>query len=139
MFGVRWLLAIAAIVFLAMWGWRELSMRAARERVESREAEIRQLQQENDQLRVQIARMNREVTTGNMFSVAAPPNVAARVLLDPQQRAFVVVLARRGSYDLALNGQKIARVDVPMAGQKTLMLDHLPPPSDIKAFTLTAR
>ena len=134
----RWLI-IAAIVFLALWGWRELGMRASRERLVSRDAEVQQLQQENEQLRVQLARVTRELTIGNMYNVAAPPNVSARVLLDPQQRAFVVVLAPRGSYDFAVNGQKVARIDVPKAGQKTVMLDHLPPQSEIKSFTLTSR
>ncbi|HJT18613.1 MAG TPA: hypothetical protein VJ853_14555 [Thermoanaerobaculia bacterium] len=133
---MRWLLAIAALVFLAMWGWRELGMRAVNERIASRDAEIGRLQLENDSLRAQIARMNREVTTGNIFSVTAPPNVSARVLLDPQQRAFVVVLAPRGSYELDLNGQKIATIDVPKSAQKTMMLDHLPALSDIKTFEL---
>jgi len=131
----RWL-GIAAIVFLALWGWRELGTRALQERIASRDAEVRQLQQENDALRAQLARVTREVTTGNMFAVSAPPNVSARVLLDPQQRAFVVVLAPRGSYELDLNGGKIASIDVPKSGQKTMMLDHLPPPGEIKSFEL---
>jgi len=124
------------VVFLALWGWRELAVRAQSERLASRDAEVRQLQQENDALRAQLARTNREVTLGNAFAVTAPPNVAARVLLDPQQRAFVVVLAPRGSYELDLNGQKLAAIVVPKSGQKTMMLDHLPPLSEIKTFEL---
>jgi len=134
----RWL-GIAAILFLALWGWRELGTRALVERIASRDAEIRQMQLENDSLRAQLARVNREVSTGNMFAVTAPPNVSARVLLDPQQRAFVVVLAPRGSYELDLNGQKIAIVVVPKSGQKTMMLDHLPAPGEIKTFELKAK
>jgi hypothetical protein len=128
-----------AIVFLALWGWRELGLRAMRERMASRDAEVRQLQQENDSLRAQLARTNREVTIGNAFAVTAPPNIAARVLLDPQQRAFVVVLAPRGRYELDLNGTKLASIDVPKSGQKTMMLDHLPPLSEIKTFELKAK
>jgi hypothetical protein len=131
----RWL-GIAAIVFLALWGWRELGTRALQERIASRDAEVRQLQQENDALRAQLARVTRELTTGNIFSVTAPPNTSARVLLDPQQRAFVVVLAPRGTYELDLNGQRIASIDVPKSGQKTMMLDHLPALSQIKSFEL---
>jgi len=134
----RWL-GIAAILFLALWGWRELGTRALVERIASRDAEIRQMQLENDSLRAQLARVNREVSTGNMFAVTAQPNVSARVLLDPQQRAFVVVLAPRGSYELDLNGQKIAIVVVPKSGQKTMMLDHLPAPGEIKTFELKAK
>jgi len=134
----RWL-GIAAILFLALWGWRELATRALQERIASRDAEVRQLQQENEVLRAQLARVNREVTIGNIFSVTAPPNASARVLLDPQQRAFVVVLAPRGSYELDLNGQKIAAIDVPRSGQKTMMLDHVPAPSEIKSFELKSK
>ena len=132
-------MAIAAIVFLALWGWRELGMRASGERVASRDAEIRQLRQENEMLRGQLARLNHELTTGSFFAVSTPPNVAARVLVDPQQRAFIVVLAPQGSYDLALNGQKIAAIDVPRSGQRTMLLEHLPPQADIEEFSLQAR
>jgi len=114
-------------------------MRASGERVASRDAEIRQLRQENEMLRGQLARLNRGLTTGSFFAVSAPQNVAARVLVDAQQRAFIVVLAPRGSYDLALNGQKIATIDVPRSGQRTMLLDHLPPLDATKSLTLTAR
>jgi hypothetical protein len=46
-FGIsRWWM-VAAVLFLALWGWRELSVRVMRERVNTREAEIRRVTNEN--------------------------------------------------------------------------------------------
>ena len=45
-----WWLATAATLFLALWGWREFGIRVARERLETQEAEVRRLTEENARL-----------------------------------------------------------------------------------------
>ena len=66
MFAPRLWLAAAAIVFAALWGWRELAVRAFRERVASRDAEIRRLTVENTRLGDQLTRLNFEMNVLTM-------------------------------------------------------------------------
>jgi len=121
-------------------------MRASGEHLASRDAEIRRLQQDNFRLQEQLTRANRELAlTANIFTVAAPKNASARVFIDPQQRAFVVIVAPPGSYELSVirsdqpNPQRVASIGIPSSGQKTLMLTQLPPQTAIKSFALTPR
>src|SRR6185295_19374063 len=48
-----WWLATAATLFLALWGWREVGIRVARERIVAQQAEIRGLTEERDRLATQ--------------------------------------------------------------------------------------
>ena len=48
-----WWLATAATLFLALWGWREVGIRVAREQVIAQQAEIRGLTEERDRLAAQ--------------------------------------------------------------------------------------
>ena len=138
-----WWLATLTVVFLALWGWRELGIRVAKEHTASREAEIRQLNEEN----ARLARLNRELATAtSIFTVAAPQNVSARVFVEAQDRGVLIVTnAARGSYELSVtlanqpNPETIAKFDIAATGEKAMTLDHLPPLQTIKSFTLAAR
>jgi len=41
--------------------------------------------------------------------------------------------------ELLTKSEAIATIDVPKSGQKTVMLDHLPPAGSVKLFALAAR
>jgi hypothetical protein len=148
----RWL-AAAAILFAALWGWRELSIRVARERIASRDAEIRQLTVDNARLADQLARVNFEVTVLAMpgtktFVVAAPGNGSARVVVNRQGQGLAIVdnlpeNAAEKSYELWVarsdqsKPQSVTVFDMPAAGGKTIPLEHLPALSVIKSFSVT--
>jgi hypothetical protein len=146
-----WWLATAAVVLLFLWGWRELGIRAAREKIASRDAEINQLAQDNARLTEQVARLKYEMSVlaapeTKMFGVAAPTNVYARVSINPRGQALLIIAgAPPSTYELWVTRsdqpkpQSVATFDVPRAGQKTIPLQHLPPQKTIKSFSLTAR
>ena len=82
----------------------------------------------------------------NIFTVAGPQNVSARVFVDSQDRGVLIVWnAAKGPWGLSVirtdqpNPETIATFDIPPSGQKAMTLDHLPPLAMIKSFSLTAR
>ena len=141
--GAWWWLATAAIVFLALWGWRELGIRVAKEHVASRDAEIRHLNEEN----ARLSRLNRELASAtSIFLVPGPQNVSARVFVDSKDRGVLIVSnAAKGAYELSValsnkpNPVSIATFEIPASGQKAMTLDQLPPRATIKSFALTAQ
>ncbi|HWS72063.1 MAG TPA: hypothetical protein VN605_08110, partial [Thermoanaerobaculia bacterium] len=56
-----WWLATAATLFLALWGWRELGIHAAKERMQSQEAELTSLQEQNELLAQQKEKLSAEL------------------------------------------------------------------------------
>jgi len=146
-----WWLATAALLFLFLWGWRELGIRAAREKIASRDAEINQLTIENARLGEQVARLSREASElappgTKSFAVSAPPVVSARVSINPQGQALLTITgAPPNTYKLWViqleqpKPQNVATFEVGRSGQKTIPLQRLPPLKSIKAFSLTAR
>jgi hypothetical protein len=124
---------------LFLWAWRELGIRVAVERNASGEAEVRLASHVIGNLTNQLTKIDNELANvTNVYTVAGLQKGSARVFADPQGRGLVVISnAAKGTYDLKADGQAIATVDVPKSGQKTVMLDHLPPQP--KALTLTAR
>lgn len=138
-----WLIAVA-FVLLALWGWRELGMRVEKERGASRDAEIRQLQEENTHLKAQISKLETDLGAGTaMFDVAGPRVGSARVFIYAEGHGLLVTTdVPKGKYVLrtdAPDAPPIATIAVPASGEKALMLDHLPPQQSIKSFTLTSR
>ena len=93
----RWWMAAAAL-FLALWGWRELSIRVAREKVNTSEAEIRNLAGENqllsarnEKLSAEMAALaSRDTRTIALTGQQVSPSASAKVFLEPQQRRAVV-------------------------------------------------
>jgi len=145
----RWLL-IGVIVFAALWGWRELAVRAMQERIASRDAEISRLTAENKLLNDQIKKLNFEMNvlamTGTKAFTASSPQGSAHIFVNPEGHGVAIVeKLPSGSYELSvlradqLKMETVTAFDVPPAGSKTVSLDHLPPPNLIKSFSLTAR
>ena len=52
-----WAPLIVALLFLALWMWREFGIRVMREHLTSQEAEINRLQRDNDRLTHELERL----------------------------------------------------------------------------------
>jgi len=152
----RWWMA-AAVVFLALWGWRELSIRVMREKVNSREADIRRLAGQNQLLSNNNEKLSAQITalasadtrtialTGQQVS----PSASAKVFLEPQQRRAVVFFynlpanASDKSYQLwILRGdqpkpQSAGVFDVTNSGAASISIENLPLATEIKGLAVT--
>jgi hypothetical protein len=152
----RWWLATAATLFLALWGWREMGIRVAREHDRSQQAEIARLNDEN-----QVLQAQKEKLAAAVSSLAAPatqtialtgqqmsPSASARVFMDPDKHRAVVVFANLPacpndkSYQLwVIRGdqpkpQSAGVFDVEK-GSATITIDNLPVMTEIKALAVT--
>jgi len=157
-FAVRpWWLATAATVFLALWGWRELGIRAAREKVVSQDAEIRRLSEENARLNDRTRKLSSEISSlasrdTRMISLAGQrvsPGASAKFFLEPSRRRAVVFFynlpANPGdkSYQLWIiradqpKPQSAGVFDVPNGGNATISVENLPVATEIKALAVT--
>lgn len=156
-FGIsRWWM-VAAAIFLALWGWRELSVRVSREKINSREAEIRRLAGEN-----QLLTSRNEKLSAEMAALASPdtrtialtgqqvsPSASAKVFLEPQQRRAVVFFYNLPanpsdkSYQLwILRGdqpkpQSAGVFDVTTASGASISIENLPLATEIKGLAVT--
>jgi len=153
----NWWLATAATLFLALWGWRELSVRAAKSRIHDQEATIRQLTNQNDLLASQREKLATEMAAlagADTRSIAltgqaASPSASARVFVEPKTRRAIVFF-----YNLPVNADDksyqlwIIRADQPKPqsagvfsvardGQATVKVENLPTDVPIKAFAVT--
>ena len=128
-------------MLLFLWAWRELGIRVAVERNASGEAEVRLATHVIGNLTNQLAKIDNELANvTNVYPVTGLPKGSARVFADPQGRGLVVISnAPKGTYDLKADAQTIATIEVPKSGQKTVILDHLPPAGTIKLFALFSR
>jgi anti-sigma-K factor RskA len=152
----RWWMAAAAL-FLALWGWRELSVRVVRERVNSRDAEIRRLAGEN-----QLLTARNEKLSAEMAALASPdtrtialtgqqvsPSASAKVFLEPQQRRAVVFFYNLPanpsdkSYQLWIlradqpKPQSAGVFDVTKNGGASISIENLPLATEIKGLAVT--
>jgi anti-sigma-K factor RskA len=152
----RWWMA-AAVVFLALWGWRELSVRVTREKINSREAEIRRLAGENqllaarnEKLSAEMASLaSRDTRTISLTGQQVSPSASAKVFLEPQQRRAVVFFynlpanAADKSYQLwILRGdqpkpQSAGVFDVTKSGAASISIENLPLATEIKGLAVT--
>jgi anti-sigma-K factor RskA len=156
-FGVsRWWMA-AAVVFLALWGWRELSVRVTREKVSSSEAEIRRLAGENrmlaahnEKLTAAVAALSsRDTRTIALTGQQIAPSASAKVFLDPGQRRAIVFFynlpanATDKSYQLWIlradqpKPQSAGVFDVTRSGAASISIDNLPLATEIKGLAVT--
>ena len=151
-----WWLATAATLFLALWGWRELAIRAAKVRIHDQEAQIQQLGEQNSLLEQQKAKLAAEMSalasadtrTISLAGQAVAPAASARVFLEPAKRRAVVFFynlpenAKDKSYQLW-----IIRADQPKpqsagvfdatSGHASLTISNLPIDTQIKALAVT--
>jgi anti-sigma-K factor RskA len=156
-FGIsRWWMA-AAVLFLALWGWRELSVRVMRERVNTREAEIRRVESENELLASRNEKLaaemsalaSRDTRTIALSGQQVSPSASAKVFLEPQQRRAVVFFynlpanAADKSYQLwILRGdqpkpQSAGVFDVTKDGAASISIENLPLATEIKGLAVT--
>jgi anti-sigma-K factor RskA len=153
----RWWLATAATIFFALWGWRELTMRAARENLASRDAEIQTLTAENALIKQRNEKLNSEIITlastgTHMIALTGQqisPNATARVFLAQQQRRAVVLFANLPanpndkSYQLWIiradqaKPQSAGVFDVGTGGTAAITIDNLPLDTEIKGMAVT--
>ena len=156
-FGIsRWWM-VAAAFFLALWGWRELSVRVVREKVNSSEAEVRRLAGENqlltarnDKLSAEMAALaSQDTRTIALTGQQVSPSASARVFLEPQGRRAVVFFYNLPanptdkSYQLwILRGdqpkpQSAGVFDVTQSGRASISIENLPLATEIKGLAVT--
>jgi len=155
--GPAWWLATAAVLFLALWGWRELGVRLQRERMITQEAEIKRLQDENDRISDHYEKLNAEMAalassdtrTISLAGQQVSPAASARVFLEPGKRRAVVFFynlplnKRDRSYQLwIIHGEPAKPVsagvfDVSPKGSATVTVENLPVSTEIKALAVT--
>jgi anti-sigma-K factor RskA len=153
-FKVRpWWLATAATLFLALWGWREIGIRVAREHIIEQQAEIRGLSEERDRLAAQNDKLaslaSPDTHTIALAGQEMSPAASARVFLDPTRRRAIVFFYNLPSnptdksYQLWIirgdqpNPQSAGVFDVTGSGNTTLSVDNLPVLTEIKALAVT--
>ncbi|PYQ31276.1 MAG: hypothetical protein DMF56_05080 [Acidobacteria bacterium] len=155
--GSPWWLAVAATLFLALWGWRELGIRAARENDASQSAEIAQLREENSLLAQRNEKMSSEIValsaegtrTIALAGQEVAPSASAKVFLEPERRRAIVFFhalpANPGdkSYQLWIipaNQPKPVSAgvfDVTRAGNASIVIENLPLATEIKGLAVT--
>ena len=153
----QWWLATAATLFLALWGWRELELRAARVREATQRADLARLEHENTQLILQKEKLAAEIAalasadtrTIALAGQEVAPAASAKVFLDPNRRRAIVFF-----HDLPANpGDKsyqlwIIRADQPkpmsagvfdvsQSGTASIAIENLPMATEIKALAVT--
>jgi len=155
--GPAWWLATAATLFLALWGWRELGIRAAREHIKSQRAEVQQLEEENLRLTQRNEKLSGELSalsspntrTISLAGQQASPSSSAKVFLEPKQRRAVVFFYNlpanpaNKSYQLWIiradqpKPQSAGVFDVTSNGNATISIENLPVATEIKALAVT--
>jgi anti-sigma-K factor RskA len=153
----NWWLATAATLFLALWGWRELAIRAAKTRIHDQEATIAQLTEQNELVAQQREKLAAEMTAladANTRTIAltgqqASPSASARVFLEPKARRALVFFydlpanAKDKSYQLWIiradqpKPQSAGVFDVSDNGRATVTVENLPVDTQIKALAVT--
>jgi cell division protein FtsB len=153
----RWWLSAAAVLFLALWGWRELHVRAQRERIVASEAEAKSLTDENarlteknEQLSAQLAALaSPETRTIALTGQQLAPAASARVFLEPSHRRALVFFANMPanatdkSYQLWIlradqpKPQSAGTFDVTQNGKASLTIENLPVATEIKGLAVT--
>ncbi|MEK6375769.1 MAG: anti-sigma factor [Acidobacteriota bacterium] len=148
-----WWLAIAATLFLALWGWREIGIRVARERIATQQAEIRGLSEEKNRLAAQNEKLasiaSAETRTIALAGQEMSPSASARVFLDPTRRRAIVFFYNMPSnptdksYQLWIirgdqpKPQSAGVFDVTASGSATISIDNLPVMTEIRALAVT--
>jgi hypothetical protein len=153
----RWWFATAAMLFFALWAWRELGMRASREHIKVRDAEIASLTEENARLKHRNERQASEMaalTSGNTRVIAltgqqVAPAASARVFIESAKRRAIVYFANLPanandkSYQLwIIRGDQAAPqsagvFDASPTGSATIAVENLPVDTVIKAMAVT--
>lgn len=146
-----WWLATAAILFLALWIWRELAIRVAREHIRSDRAEIIELTNARDVLQQQKEKLAQEMSVIAAADVKAMPltgesGVSGKFFIDPASGRGVLVAAGLKAngvdhdYQVWLYGsdpaapKSSATFDV-LNGHTSVIVEHVP--ADLKRVAVT--
>ena len=152
----RWGLATAATIFLALWGWREIGIRAMREHARSQQADIERLDDERRVLELQRDKLASAVAslaaantqTISLTGAKMSPSAAAKVFMDSDKHRAVVVFANLPdcpndkSYQLWIirgdqpKPQSAGVFDVEK-GNATITIENLPVMTEIKGLAVT--
>ena len=148
-----WWLATAATLFLALWGWREIGIRVARERIATQQAEIRGLSEEKSRLAAQNEKLasmaSADTRTIALAGQEMSPSASARVFLDPTRRRAIVFFYNLPanptdkSYQLWIirgdqpKPQSAGVFDVTASGNASISIDNLPVMTEIQALAVT--
>jgi anti-sigma-K factor RskA len=152
-----WWIATAATLFLALWGWREMGIRVARERFDSQERDIAQLRDEVSQLQQQKQKLASAMAalgsagtrTISLSGQQVAPTASARVFLDANARRAVVFFSnlpanpQDKSYQLWIiradqpKPMSIGVFDADANGSATITVENLPLDTEIKALAVT--
>jgi hypothetical protein len=149
----QWWLAVAATLFLALWGWRELGIRAARENDASQRAEIDRLRQENallgqrtEKLSSEMAALSHDTQTIALTGQEVAPAASAKVFLEPGRRRAIVffhalpVNPSDKSYQLWIITDKPMSAgvfDITDTGDASIAVENLPLAAEIKGLAVT--
>ena len=153
-----WWLAVAATLFLALWGWREVGIRVARENDASQRAEIARLREENSLLAQKAEKLSSEMTgllshdtrTIALTGQEVAPAASAKVFLEPNlRRAIVFFHALPANPNDKTYQLWIIRADQPdkpvsagifnvsESGDTSITIDNLPVATEIKGLAVT--
>ncbi len=152
-----WWLATAATVFLALWGFTELRLRAIRGRIHELQAARQGLEESNRRLEEEketLSATMRALTASQTQSIAlagqeVAPTASARVFLDPQNRRAFIFFHQLPpnpgdkSYQLWIiradspKPQPAGVFDVDERGEAQLSVQNLPVGKELKALAVT--
>jgi cell division protein FtsB len=148
-----WWLAVAATFFLALWGWREIGIRAARENDASQRAEIERLRQENALLEQRTGKLSSEMAalshatqTYALTGQEVAPAASAKVFLEPARRRAIVFFhalpanPSDKSYQLWIITDKPMSAgvfDIAETGDASLVVENLPVATEIRGLAVT--
>ncbi len=137
----RWWLATAATLFIGLWGWRELDVRASRTVIE-------RLQQQNARLSAEITALaSADTRTIALTGREVAPSASAKVFLEPDRRRALVFF-----HDLPANpGDKSYQLwiirdskpvsagvfDVSESGKASIVIENLPVATEINGLAVT--
>lgn len=153
----RWWFGIAATIFFALWGWRELAMRAAHEHIASRDAEIETLSEEKQLLQQKNEKLNSAIATlaapdtriVSLSGQQAAPSASARVFVDPAKHRALAIFANLPanpsdkSYQLWIvradqaSPESACVFDVTNNGTATATAENLSDDANIKSMGVT--
>jgi hypothetical protein len=153
----RWWWSAAAMLFLALWGWRELAIRAQREKLVTAEAEARSFSEENARLTERNEKLSAEIAaiaaagtkTISLTGQPVAPSASARVFLESEQRRAIVFFsdmpanAADHSYQLWIiradqpKPQSAGVFDVTQTGKASITIENLPVATEIKGLAVT--
>ena len=146
-------LAVAATIFLALWGWREMGIRVMREHSIAQDSEVLRLQVENARLTQLRERLTADLealasvdSTTVQMTGASVPVASGRVFIDRSRKraiAFFYKLPANGTdktYQLWIVGPDAqvtsgGTFDVGESGNGTVTVTNVP--AGAKAFTVT--